>query len=131
MHADFKSAYQHQGSKYFRRFLKDCKKISSHIKVKRIKHGFFRIYFKNKYIGECYKEMPLRGYDIEEIDNRFEDKKFWEQREDRAELTRKIKNYVEGYVESLDMIRTSMYLMRTSKEHNKEAELAYASRVVK
>lgn len=131
MHGDFKQAYKHEGSRYFRRFLKDCKRISSHIKVKRIKHGFYRIYFNKGYIGECYKEMPPKGYDIEEIDNRFEDRKFWEKKEDRAELTRKVKNFVEGYADSFDSLQTNVYLMRHSKEHNKEAEQACATMVVK
>ena len=131
MHGDFKRAYAHTGSRWFRRFLKDCKRISPHIHVKRIKHGFFRIYYKKGYIGECYQEMPPRGYDIIEMDNRFEDRKFWEEKEDRAELTRQIKNFVEGYSDSFDMLQTNIYMLRRSAEHNKEAELACETRVVK
>lgn len=131
MHGDFRVANRHKGSRWFRRFLKDCKRISKHIRVKRIKHGFYRVYFRHGYIGECYKEMSPKGYDIDEIDNRFEDRKFWESREDRAELTRKVKNYVEGYVESLDMVTTNTYMMRHSAEHNKEAELACSTHVVR
>ncbi len=131
MHGDFRTAYKHSGSRWFRRFLKDCKRISRHIKVKRIKHGFYRIYYKKGYIGECYREMPIKGYDIQEIDNRFEDRKFWEKKGDRAELTRKIKNFVEGYVDSLDMLQTNIYLLRHSREHNKESELACKVMIVK
>lgn len=131
MHGDFRSAYKNEGSYYFRRFIKDAKKMSSHIKIKRIKHGFYRIYFNKGYIGECYKEMPPFGYDIYEFDDRYEEKKFWEEKEDRAELTRKIKNFVEGYKESYDSLQTNVYMMRHSAEHNKEAETACSTMVVK
>ena len=131
MHGDFTQVYRHEGSRWFRRFVKDAKRISPHIKIKRIKHGFYRIYFRNGYIGECYKEMPPIGYDIDEIDNRFEDRKFWEKKEDRAELTRKIKNFVEGYKQSIDSLQTNVYMMRHSAEHNKQAEEACKTMVVK
>jgi len=121
---EIKSSYRHEGTQYFRRFVKEARRISPHIRIKRINHGFYRVYYKNFYIGECYKEMPIKGYDLYDIDARFEDKKFCESKEDRGELTRKVKNYVEGYVEAYDMLKTNMYLLRHSKEHHDEAQLA-------
>ncbi len=120
-----------EGSRYFKRFIKECKKISSHIRVKRIKHGFYRIYWKDAYIGECFKEMPLVGYDHTDNDKRFEEKKFYESKEDRAELTRKIKNFVEGYHDSLKKLQTRVWLMRHSKEHYERASRGYRELKIK
>lgn len=120
-----------EGSRWFRRFCKDCKKISPHLKIKRIKLGFYRIYFKQAYLHEVYKEMPEHGYDIDDLDPRFESQKYFEEFEDRAELTRNIKNYVEGYWESLDRIRTRVYMMRHDKEFNESATKAYSQIYVK
>ena len=76
-------AYKLTGSFWFRRILKDFKRISSHIHVKRIKYGFFRIYYERAYIGECYKEMPQFGHDIYEKNIHFENKKYYEKLEDK------------------------------------------------
>ena len=119
------------GSLWFRRFIKDCRHISPHIRVKRIKHGFYRIYWKSGYIGECFKEMPQVGYDHTDNDIRFQDKKYFEAREDRVDLTRNIKNYVEGYWETLDMIRTSTWMMKHNDEFYKRSIDGYAELVVK
>lgn len=120
-----------EGSRWFKRFLKDVKKISSHIRVKRIKLGFYRLYYDDAYLHEVYKEMPQYGYDIDDLDPRFESQKYWEEFEDNAELTRKIKNYVEGYWDSIDRIKTRVYLMRTNKEFVKSAKNAYKQMYVK
>lgn len=119
------------GSKWFRRFVKDCEKISPHIRIKRIKHNFYRIYYQRAYIHEVYREMPQFGHDIYEKDVRFVSKKYYEEYEDRAELTRKIKNYVEGYWDSLDRVRTRIYMMRHNKEFNDMATRRYSTFVVK
>lgn len=116
---------------WFRRLLKDCKRLSSHIKVKRIKNGFFRIYYKQAYIHEIYKEAPLIGYTMDFLDPRFESKKFWESKEDKADLTRNVKNYVEGYWDSLDRIRTRVYLFRNNDEFYKTAVKGYQTMVIK
>lgn len=105
-----------KGSRWFRRLVKECKKISSHIRIKSIKHGFYRIYWGQAYIGELFKEMPMVGYDHTENDARFESKRFYESKEDRAELTRKIKNFVEGYWDSLNRIRTRAWMMKHDRE---------------
>ena len=122
-------------SKYFKRFKKDCKKISPHIKFKRIKFGFWRLYWLNggepAYLTECMESMPYKGYDIEEKNVQMISQKYYEEFEDNAELIQKIKNYREGYWDSLDKIKTHVYLLKNSKEHRKEATNAYKTRVVK
>lgn len=120
-----------EGSRWFRRFLKDIKKISSHIKVKRIKLGFYRLYYDDAYLHEVYKEMPEYGYDLDDLDPRFESQKYYEEYEDNADLTRKIKNYVEGYWDSIDRIRTRVYLMRSNAEYVKSAKNAYKQMYIK
>lgn len=119
------------GSPWFRRFYRDCKKISNQLRFVRIKLGFYRIYFKEAYIHEVYAEMPEKGYDIDDLDPRLENQKYFEEFEDTMELTRKIKNYVEGYWDSLDRIRTRVYMMKHSKEFNEQATAAYKQVVVK
>ena len=120
-----------EGSRWFRRLVKDCKQISSQIRFKRIRLGFYRIYWKQAYIHEVYKDMPEVGYNIDEYNPRFENRSYQEEREDRVDLTRNIKNYVEGYWDALDRIRTRSYLMKHDKEHNKMATQAYSQMVVK
>lgn len=120
-----------EGSRWFRRLYKDCKKISTHVKFKRIKLGFYRIYFDDAYIYEVYKEMPEHGYDIEDLDVNLVSQKYAEKYEDRIALTRKIKNFVEGYWEALDAIRTRVYMMKHDADFNKKAHLRYATMVVK
>lgn len=127
----WKSALRTEGSVWFRRFLKDCKRISRHIRIKRIKYGFFRIYWKHAYIGEVYKEMPPMGYDFEEKNMHFDEKKYYEKLEDRAELTRRIKNFKEGYYDSLDRIRTKAWLMKHDKEFYDTATKGYQTIRVK
>jgi hypothetical protein len=119
------------GSRWFRRLVKDCKKISPHIRIKRIKYGFYRVYWKQAYIHEIYSEMPQFGHDIYEKDINFISQKYYEEYEDRAELTRKIKNYVEGYWDSYDRIRTRSWMMKHDKEFNKTATDGYKQVVIK
>lgn len=123
--------YKTHGSRWFRRLIKDIRKISQHIRVKRIRFGFYRIYYKQCYIHELYSEMPQKGYDIDDLDPRFESKKYYEEYEDNAELTRKIKNFVEGYWDSLDKIRTRCYLLKHNKDYYDSAKRAYSNMVVK
>lgn len=95
------------------------------MRFKRLKYGFWRIYYKNAYIHECYEEMPMIGHDIEEIDQRFENQKYYEEFEDNAQLTRKIKNYVEGYYDSIQTLRRRIYMIRNNKEFFETASKAY------
>ena len=127
----FNTVHRNEGSRWFRRFIRDCEKISSHIRIVRIKYGFFRIFWDQAYIMECYKEMPQFGHDIYERDVRFEEKKFAEEYEDRAELTRKIKNYVEGYWDSIDRLKTRTWLMQNDKTYHEQAMQAYRQFVIK
>lgn len=120
-----------EGSRWFRRLIKDCRKISPHLRIKSIKLGFYRITWKGAYLHEAYKEMPQIGYDLDDLDPRFEDKKYFEEYEDNAELTRNIKNFVEGYYDSLSRIRTRVYMMRNDKEFNEKSTNAYKEFVVK
>jgi hypothetical protein len=120
-----------EGSIWFKRFYNDCKKISPQLRFVRVKLGFYRIYYKNAYMHEVYKEMPEMGYDWDELDPRLESQKYFEEFEDNAELTRKIKNYVEGYWDSLDRIRTRVYMMKSNKEFNQKATGAYKQMVVR
>ena len=119
------------GSLWFRRLVRDCKAISPHIRIKQIGHGFYRIYYQRAYIGEIYREMPQVGYDCIDKDFNFISKKYVEEYEDRAEMVRKTKNFVEGYWESLDRIKTRVYMMRHSKEFNKNATGRYKTVVIK
>ena len=120
-----------QGSPWFRRLYKECCKLSPHLRFVRVKFGFYRIYWKQAYIHEVYKEMPEHGYDITNEDPRFESEKYYAEFEDQAEITRKIKNYVEGYHDSIDNIRTRVWMMRNDKEFNEEATKAYRTLTVK
>lgn len=120
-----------EGTRWFRRLYKDCKRIDSDIYFKRIKYGFYRIYWRDTYIHEVYKDMPQIGYEIYDLDPRFESKAYYQEFEDQAELTRKIKNYVEGYFDALDVIRTRVYMMKNDKEYNEKAKSAYKQHIVK
>lgn len=118
-----------KGSIWFRRFIRDCYKLSSHIKFKRIKLGYYRIYWdgggENAYLGECYKEMTEFGYNIYEHDFRLESRDYFEEYEDQIELTRKIQNYIDGYWEALDSMKTKIYQMKNNKEFYKTATEGY------
>ena len=119
------------GSLWFRRLCKDLKSISPHIRIKQIGHGFYRIYWQRAYISEVYREMPQIGYDCTDKDFNFITKKYAEEYEDRSELIRKTKNFVEGYWDSLDRIKTRVYMMRHNSEYNKMATKRYETTVIK
>lgn len=120
-----------KGTVWFKRFKRECEKFSPHVRFREIKLGFYRIYYKGFYIGEAYKEMPPKGYDIEEEDQRIKDKTYFEQYEDNIEITRKIKNFVEGYFETKDQFRTRMYMLRNDQEFYKTSRDAYKQFYVK
>ena len=119
------------GTQYFKRLVKDCKKMNPNIRIKRIRLGFYRIYWKQTYIHEVYKDLPFRGYDIDELNTRLENKSYYEEYEDKVELTRNIKNYVEGYSDAIERIRTRVYLMKHDDIFNEQSTKAYAQVVVK
>lgn len=120
-----------EGSRWFRRFIKDCNKISPYIRVKRIKYGFYRIFWKNIYIYECFKEMPQKGYDIEIENPKLENRSYFEEFEDNGELIRKVKNFVEGYWEALDAVKTRTWMLRHNDEYYKTSLRASSTMVVK
>ena len=123
------------GSIWFRKFVKDCEKISRHITFVRVKHGFYRIYWTGggqpAYIHEVYKWMPHKGYDIDENDPRFDSLKYYQEYEEAAELTLKIKNFVEGYWDSMATVKKRVRLFKNNKDFYKEATRAYSNVVVK
>lgn len=124
-----------KGTRWFRRFVKEAEAMSPHIRFKRIKFGFYRIFWVgdgvSAYIGECSKFMPEIGYDIEEKNFQLESKSFYEEMEDNAELIQKIKNFREGYWDSKERLKTNIYLMKNNKDHRKEQQAAYQQMVIK
>ena len=120
-----------QGSYWFNRLQKDAKKISKYLRFKRIKYGFYRIYYKDAYIGECSKDMTQVGYDVEEKNWNYEDKSFALDHEDLIDQTAKLKNFREGYWNTLDMLRTRVYMFRHNKEMYKNALQGYKQMRIK
>lgn len=120
-----------EGSLWFRKLVKEIKHIDPYLRLVRAKHGFYRIFWKQSYIHEIYKEMPLIGHDILEEDQRIESQHYFEEYEDANEITRKIKNYVEGYWDSRDRIITRVWMLRHDKEFNKTIENKYKQFVVR
>ena|ERR1051325_7932048 len=114
-----------EGSLWFRRLKKEAQRLSPYLRFRRINHGFYRVYWREAYIHELYKEMPLKGYDFEDYDPRFENRSYYEEYEDKAELTRRIKNFKEGYWDSKDTIWTRMYLMRNDEAYATQAKKSY------
>jgi hypothetical protein len=118
-------------SKWFRRLEADCKLMSPHIRFKQIKHGFYRIYYKSAYIGECYGMMPEHGYDIYEKALGFEDYSYYQKYHDTADSTLKIKNFVEGYWETFNKIRTRLFMFRHNREAYDRARQGYSQLRIK
>lgn len=105
--------------------------LSKHIRLKRIKLGFYRIFFRDAYIHEVYEEMPMVGYDIEAYDPRFESQQYFEEFEDNVELIRTIKNYVEGYYDSINTVKRRLYMLKNDNEFYNNATKAYQQLNVK
>lgn len=124
-----------KGTRWFRRFKKEAEAMSPHIRFKRIKFGFYRIYWvgdgASAYVGECSKDMPEIGYEIEEKNYQMESKTYYEEYEDHAELIQKIKNFREGYWDNLDRLKTKVYLLKNNAEFRSESQKAYSQFVVK
>lgn len=124
-----------QGSLWFRRFVKDVQKMSVHFKFVPINYGYYRIYWTGggepAYVHEVWKWMPYRGFNYEEKDLNLISKRYYEEFEDQLEVTRKVKNYVEGYVDSLETMTTRNYMLKNNKEFRKEATNAYKQVAVK
>lgn len=69
--------------------------------------------------------MPNNGYNWDDTDMRLDSQKYYEEYEDRTELTRKLKNYVEGYYDAMETVRKKVQLMRNNKKFYEEARQAY------
>lgn len=93
--------------------------------------GFYRIYWKDAYLHEVYSEMPPKGYDQESFDPRLDSLSYYQEFEDEVETVRTVKNFVEGYYDSIDKIRTRVYLLRNNQEFAEKAHNAYAQHIVK
>jgi hypothetical protein len=120
-----------EGSRWFRRLRKELRQISPHIRLVRIKMGFYRIFWKNAYIHEIYKDMPQKGYDVERLDPRLTNQSYYEEFEDNVEVIRTVKNFVEGYYDSIATIKTRSFMMKNNKEFNETSRNAYKQFVVK
>ena len=124
-----------EGSRWFKKFYKDCKKMSPHIDFVRIKHGFYRIYWTGggepAYMHEVYKWMPMVGYDIEERDPRFDSHTYYQSMEHKDDLTLKIKNFVEGYYDSIGTMKRRVRMFKNDKEFYQTATKAYRGMKVK
>ena len=122
-------------TRWFRRFVKEAEAMSPHVRFKRIKFGFYRIFWvgdgDSAYIGECSKDMPEIGYNIEEKNHQLESKKYFEEYEDNAELIQKIKNFREGYWDNIDRLKTKVYMLKNNQEFRTEAQKAYSEFIVK
>lgn len=120
-----------KGSYWFRRLVRELRKISKHIKVIPIRHGFVRIYWKEAYVHEAYKEMPMKGF-VWYTDSPYKESlKLVQQWEDDGTIQRKVKNYVEGYWEALKAIKLRIFQFKNNEEHYRIAKDMYRHVVVK
>ena len=123
------------GTMWFKKFKKEAEAMSSHIRFKRIKYGFFRIFWCgdgiSAYVGECHKDMSEIGYEIEEKNFQLENKKYYEDYEDNAEYIQKIKNFKEGYWDSKSRLLTCVYMLKNNSEYRRKAQQAYSQFIVK
>jgi len=123
------------GSIWFQRFKREVERMSKHFTFIPIKYGFYRIYWTGggepAYVHEVWKWMPYKGYDIEEKDMQLISQKYFEEYEDQLEVSRKIKNFVEGYWDSIDVLKTRVYMLKNNKEFRDNAVKAYRQFVVR
>lgn len=126
-----KAAFQNEGSYWFRRLMRDLYKISKHFKIRRIRCGFYRIYWKDAYVHEVYKEMPYRGYTWYTESPYKDSLKLSQEWEQDGEIQRKVKNFVEGYYESLKAITLRTYQFKNNDEHYRTARQMYRQMVIK
>lgn len=119
------------GSYWFRRLVNDAKTISPHIKFRRIKYGFYRIYLKQAYIGECSKDMCQLGREVYEKNFYLEDQRYHQEYEENIDSTARLKNFREGYWETLDRLKTRVYMFKHNKEFYKNALRGYSQMRIK
>lgn len=126
-----KVPFQNEGSYWFRRLVRDLYRQSKHFQVRRIRHGFFRIYWKEAYVHEVYKEMSYKGYTWYSDSPYKESLKLMQQWEQDGEIQRKIKNFVEGYAEASKAIKLRSYQFKNNDEHYRIAKDMYKQVVIK
>jgi hypothetical protein len=105
--------------------------MSKHFVVRRIRHGFYRIYWKEAYVHEVYKEMPYRGYEWYTESPYKESLKLMQEWEQDGDLQRKVKNFVEGYSEASKAIKLRVYQFKNNDEHYRTAKDMYKQVVIK
>ena len=128
---DAKIPYQNEGSPWFRRFVRDLYRMSKHFKVRRIRCGFYRVYWKNAYVHEVYKEMPYRGYVWYTESPYVDSLKLVQEWEQDGEIQRKVKNFVEGYSESSKAVKIRIYQFKNNDERYRIAKDMYKQAVIK
>ncbi len=127
----FKIPFQDEGSIWFRRLIRELFKVSRHFRVRRISHGFYRIYWKDAYVHEVYKEMPYKGYTWYTESPYKESLRLIQDWEQDGEIQRKVKNFVEGYAEASKAILLRVYQFKNNDEHYQIAKQMYKQVVVK
>lgn len=123
--------FQNEGSYWFRRMMRDLARMSKYFKVRRIRHGFYRIYWKDAYVHEVYKEMPYRGYTWYTESPYKDSLKLIQEWEQDGEIQRKVKNFVEGYSEASKAIKLRVYQFKNNDEHYQLAKDMYKQVVIK
>ena len=123
--------YQDEGSPWFRRIMRDLHNMSRHFRVRRIRNGFFRIYWKDAYVHEVYKEMPYKGYTWYTESPYKESFKLMQEYELDGDIQRKVKNFVEGYYEAIKAIKLRTYQFKNNDEHYRIAKDMYKHVVIK
>ena len=116
---------------WFEKFRRDAEKLSPHLLFKRLKDGFWRIYWKDHYMGECFEEMTQVGYNTETYDPRLESRSYYEEYEDHVKTVRTIKNFVEGYWDGMASLKRKLYQLRRDNEFFETSQRAYKGMVVK
>lgn len=118
-------------SNWFLRAKRETEAISPHVRFKKIRMGFWRVFYKNSYLHECSEDMKIKGYDITEVNPRIESREFYQEYEDNVDTIMNTKNFREGYHDFMDHIRTRMYMHKHDKEFSERAEKAYSTFTVK
>lgn len=120
-----------EGSYWFKRLVRDLNRISPDIKIRKIRFGFYRIYWKEAYVHEVYKEMPATGYTWYTESPYKDSLKLVQEWEQDGEIQRKVKNFVEGYWDALKAIKLRVYQFKNNEEHYRLAKDMYKHVVVK
>jgi len=118
-------------SYWFEKFRRDILRLDPQFKFHRLKDGFWRIYWKDHYMGECFEEMTQVGYDLVAYDPRLENQSYYEEYEDHVKMVRTIKNFIEGYWDGLINMKRKIFLLRRNHEMFERSQRAYKQMVIK